>query len=154
KTGSPTFGWIAPIGHSMQDFSQLTEGNLDRNPILPGALNLRQSRSTLALNTYRNSKMWGQLLRGAQRCRVGEVLGFTRDSLIHSSFSPASSCSGARSKSIRGKSATLSFTFSLWRSPFLSSSQSFKRGSKSEWIFSAALIAAAVGSASAFSTSL
>lgn len=56
----------------MQDFSQLTEGNLDRNPILPGALNLRQSRSTLALNTYRNSKLWGQLLRGAQRCRAGE----------------------------------------------------------------------------------
>ena len=47
----------------MQDFSQLTEGNLDRNPILLGALNLRQSRSTLALNTY---------APGSQRCRAGE----------------------------------------------------------------------------------
>jgi hypothetical protein len=47
----------------MQDFSQLTEGNLDRNPILPGALNLRQSRSMLELNTYGIRRMWGQLLR-------------------------------------------------------------------------------------------
>src|SRR6266496_3852319 len=36
ETGSLTFGWIAPIEHSMQDFSQQTEGNLDRKPILPG----------------------------------------------------------------------------------------------------------------------
>jgi hypothetical protein len=43
----------------MQDFSQLTEEHLDRNPILPGALNLRQSRSMLALNTYRNSQNVG-----------------------------------------------------------------------------------------------
>src|SRR6266581_2516075 len=36
EIGSPTFGWIAPIQHSMQDFSQPTEGNLDRKIILPG----------------------------------------------------------------------------------------------------------------------
>jgi len=53
----------------MQDFSQLTEWNLDRNPILPGALNLRQSRSMLALNSYGIRKS-GDNCTGSQRCRV------------------------------------------------------------------------------------